>query len=168
MEERRGPGRVIVLLVLAVLLVGVGVFCLLRGGSAEGGGGNSAVVDTGTTAEVTGQVRDGLEKIFSYRHDDLAATERTARGLLTGDAVGQYGVLFDQVRRMAPEQRLSLRSSVVSSGVTVLSGDRATLLVFLDQNGIRGDGTPSIAAAQLTVSAQRVDGRWLISGLQPR
>ncbi len=165
-SARRGWWMPVALLVAAAVLVAGGVWALAR---ADAGQANTALVDTGATAEVTRQVREGLERIFSYRHDDTAATEDAARGVLTGAAGEQYERLFRQVREQAPAQRLTLATKVVSSGVVSLSGDHAVLLVFLDQSAVRGDnGEATTAGAQLSVTAVLRDGRWLISELVPR
>jgi Mce-associated membrane protein len=56
--------------------------------------------------------------------------------------------------------------------VESINGDRATLLVFLDQQATRaqaGAGPQQLAAAgRLTVTAQRVDGTWKIAAVDPR
>lgn len=130
---------------------------------------NLAVVDAGATAEVSGQVRDGLERIFSYRFDDAEPTERAAHDVLTGAAPDQYAALFTDVVSHAAEQRLVLRSTVAVAGVSLLDGDRAALLVFLDQSATRGDtGAINSGGAQLSVTAKRIDGHWRIAGLRPR
>ncbi|MFC5289397.1 hypothetical protein ACFPM7_20290 [Actinokineospora guangxiensis] len=165
--SRRALVAPVALLLAAALLVAGGVWALARAEAA--GQANTALVDAGGTAEVTRQVREGLEQIFSYRHDATAATENAARTVLTGPARDQYERLFHQVREQAPAQRLTLTTKVVSSGVVTLRGDEAVLLVFLDQSAVRGDsGEATAAGAQLSVTATRVDGRWLISELVPR
>ncbi|GGS48188.1 nuclear transport factor 2 family protein [Actinokineospora fastidiosa] len=165
---RRGLRLPIVLLVVSALLVACGVLAVLRADQLRADA-NVALVDTAGTAEVTRQVREGLEKIFSYRHDDTAATETAAREVLTGAASEQYDRLFAQVREQAPAQRLTLATRVVSSGVVSLNDHTAVLLVFLDQSALRGDtGEATTAGAQLSVTAVLTDGKWRISDLVPR
>ncbi|SDD92916.1 nuclear transport factor 2 family protein [Actinokineospora iranica] len=167
---RGRPVLALVLLALALLLAGAGVWMTIRADQVrDAASDNTALVDIAATAEVSTAVRDGLEKIFSYKFDDTVVTELAARDLLTGEASAQYVRLFQQVREQAPAQKLVLRSKVVISGVSVLDGDRATLLVFLDQSATRGDtGEPTSGGAQLSVTAEKDDGRWKISQLIPR
>jgi len=62
-----------------------------------------------------------------------------------------------------------LTTKVVDSGVTTLQGDHAQLLVFLDQSATRGDNNQSsLAAAELTVTAQRQGDHWVITDLRTR
>ncbi len=126
---------------------------------------NTALTDVATTAEVSDQIGKALGTVFSYRYDDPAKSEKAAKEVLTGSALGQYDQLFAQVRGLATEQKLVVTSTPVVSGVKVLDGDRASLLVFLDQTGVRGDGQRSSGAAQLSVTAERSDGRWRVTAL---
>ncbi|MEU9693000.1 hypothetical protein [Amycolatopsis japonica] len=126
---------------------------------------NTALTDVATTAEVSDQIGKALGTVFSYRYDDPAKSEQAAKAVLTGPALGQYDQLFAQVRGLAAEQKLVVTSTAVVSGVKVLDGDRASLLVFLDQTGVRGDGQRSTGAAQLSVSAERAEGKWRVTAL---
>ncbi|WP_037309878.1 hypothetical protein [Amycolatopsis orientalis] len=126
---------------------------------------NTALTDVAATAEVSDQVGKALGTIFSYRYDDPAKSEQAAKEVLSGPALGQYDQLFAQVRNLATAQKLVVTSTPVVSGVKILDGDRASLLVFLDQTGVRGDGQRSSGAAQLSVTAERSEGRWRVTAL---
>lgn len=165
-DETPAPSRKVSVALIAVALVVAAVGSWLTIAAASHRVGNTAVVDNSTTRQVIGQVNEALEQIFSYKFDDTAVTEKAAADVLVGAAKEQYAKLFEQVRQQAPEQKLVLRSKVAVSGVTMLSGDNATLLVFIDQSATRGDtNAGSSGAAQLRVSAQRSDGRWRITEL---
>lgn len=126
-----------------------------------------ALTDTEATAKVVGDVGDALTKIFTYDHRDPPATQRSADQVLTGAASTQYRALFEDVKKQAPRQRLTLTTRVVRAGVIDLMGDTARLLVFLDQQATRA-GKPSggVAPAQLIVTARLRDGQWRISDLR--
>lgn len=128
---------------------------------------NEALVDTASTAAVSKQIGDAVRTAFSYDHADPAATRTRAQDVLTGNAVQQYNELFAQVERVAPEQRLTFTTTVRAIGVPHLEGDRARLLVFVDQQGVRADtaGRRS-GSAQLGISAQRIGGRWKIGEIE--
>jgi Mce-associated membrane protein len=52
-------------------------------------------------------------------------------------------------------------ASVPAIAVKSLDGDRAIVLVFLDQQAHQGgEGNPLRATDRLSITAQRVDGRW--------
>jgi Mce-associated membrane protein len=163
-EESAPRSRLpLVLVVIAAVLVGLGSFFLVRSNSVDHG------VDTRAMTEVNGQVKDALEKIFSYSYDKVDEAGAAAREVLAGTAVGEYDKLITQVKTLAPEQRLVLATRVTSIGAKSVDGDRAELLVFLDQVSTRVDtGKTSGSAAALSVTAQRQNGRWKIVELIPR
>ena len=167
-HPRRLPA---VLLSLAVLLTAAGVWCTVEANSAAStaSAANRALTDRQATAEATSAVSLGLNKIFSYAYDKTDVTEKAAEAVLRDRARDSYQKLFAQVRQLAPEQKLVLSSRVSATSVQQLSADRAQLLVFLDQSAVRGNSDhPETAAAQLSVTAQRIDGNWYITDLVPR
>jgi Mce-associated membrane protein len=167
-----GPRRLSVALgVVAALLVGAGVTGLVVAGNLRDSpaGRNSALVDTGRTAEVSAAISNALNQIFSYSYDKTEVTEQAAKDVLRGDALVTYDKLFAEVRARAPEQKLVLTTRVIYSAVQSIEEDRAQLFVFLDQSATRVDtNTTSAAAAQLSITAKREDGRWVITGMTPR
>ncbi|GAB2797590.1 hypothetical protein [Amycolatopsis magusensis] len=159
------------LIAAAIVLALLGGFFTWQGISLRtaDSASNSALVDTGATAEVNSAITTSLNKIFSYSYDKTEVTEKAAATALRGQALETYNQLFGQVRALAPQQKLVLTTRVVSSAVQSLSGDRAQLLVFLDQSATRADNSSSSAAAsQLSITAERQDGSWVIVELQPR
>ncbi|PSL54813.1 Mce-associated membrane protein [Saccharothrix carnea] len=159
-----GPALPIALVVLAGLLVGLGVWFQHR---EDGIRYNQALVDSAGTTEVAGQAREAVEKAFSYNFADVSATEKAANELLVGKAQCQYNAIFGPVRELAPEQKLVVTVKAVSSGVTSLDGDRATVLLFLDQVTTRTtDNQSGGGIAMMRVGAQRVDGRWKVDNME--
>ncbi|MER5965725.1 hypothetical protein [Streptomyces sp. NPDC002057] len=129
---------------------------------------NHALTDTATTTRVSGDVGEGLARIFSYAPSSADAAERSARTVLAGRAARQYEDLFAQVRASLAEQRITLGTQAVRTGVIELDGNEARLLVFLDQTSRRDAGAATSAAAQLTVTATFQGDRWLIVDIKAR
>jgi len=155
----------------AVVLAGLGGWFLFEANNLRDSSStaNTALVDTGRTAEVSAAVSNALNQVFSYSYDKTEVTEQAAADLLRGSALDTYDKLFAQVREQAPAQKLVLTTRVVSSAVQYLEGDRARLLVFLDQSATRADAdTTNAAAAQLSVTVKREGDRWVITDLEPR
>jgi Mce-associated membrane protein len=166
------PRRLTIALgVVAALLVGTGTWALIAAAGLRDSPAahNSALVDTGRTAEVSASVSNALNQIFSYSYDRTEVTDKAARDVLRGDALTTYDKLFAEVRAKAPAQKLVLTTRVVYSAVQSLDGDRARLFVFLDQSATRVDNnTTAAAAAQLSITAKREGGRWVITDMAPR
>jgi Mce-associated membrane protein len=96
----------------------------------------------------------------------MARTEQAAKGLLTGKAVQQYDTMLAAVRAQAPKQKLILTTTVTGSGVEMLEGDRARLVIFADQRSTRTvTKDTTYAAAMLAVDAVRHGGTWKISNI---
>jgi Mce-associated membrane protein len=167
----RGTRLVAVLVALAVGLTGLGAWFTVqaRHVRASAAAQNRALVDTGATAEVSASVTNSLNRVFSYSFDKPEVTERAAAEVLRGPALETYNRLFAQVRELAPQQKIVLTTRVVHIAVQSLTGDRAQLLVFLDQSATRADNdTNSSGAAQLSVTAERQGTGWVIIDLTPR
>lgn len=166
------PRRVAILLgVVSLLLAGVGTWGLVAAGNLRDSPSarNTALVDTGRTAEVSAAVSTAVNQIFSYSYDKTEVTEQAAKSVLRGDALVTYDKLFAEVRAKAPEQKLVLTTRVVYAAVQSLEGDQAQLFVFLDQSATRVDtNTTSAAAAQLSITAKREGGHWVITDMAPR
>jgi Mce-associated membrane protein len=177
-SEQAGPaGRFrslspIRVVLAAVLLIALGAAAWMHGqtnalvGSATTS--NHALLDVGTTAQVSGQVRDAVQRIYSYDFARLDDNERAAAAVITGPFAADYHQQFARVRELAPEQQAVVVATVPALAVKVLDGDRAILVVFIDQQANRGgQGQPLLAAGRLRVVAQRVNGNWKIAGVQP-
>ncbi len=154
----------VALLVVAVLLGGLGTFFWIKSRSVSY---DAALVDSATTSAVNGQVREAVEKSFSYNFADVESTEKAARELLTGKALCQYNAVFGPVKEVAPQQKLVVTVRVVSSAVSSLKDGHATVLVFADQVTTRTtDNQSGGGTAMLRVSAIDDGGRWKIDNME--
>lgn len=161
--------RPLLLAVLTAALTAFSVVAYVQGQDrrADSAGHNTALADTARTSEVKGVVDEAVQGIFSYDHTNPARSEAAAKTSLTGAAVGQYRAMIAPVREQGPAQKLVLTTTVTDSGVEVVDGDRARVLVFADQSSTRtgkGGGT-TVAAAMFAVDAVRRDGTWRIASI---
>ncbi|WP_327291434.1 hypothetical protein [Streptomyces sp. NBC_01198] len=164
---RSNPRRAVAVTLIAVLLLAGGGFAYAAQQLKDPGAArNHALTDTEATSRLTGDVSDALSRIFAYTPTDTQSTAQAARDLLEGAAAQQYQQLFTQIRQQVADQQLTLSTRVVRAGVVSLTGDRAHLLVFLDQTARRAGATATSAAAQLSVSAHLVGGHWRITDLK--
>ena len=162
---------------VAILLIAIVLAAWFRGEAAQlresAGAGNEALVDVGATAQAVGQVRDGLETVFSYDFARLAENQAAAREVITGEFVADFEEQFGRVRDLAPGQQAVVTATVPNIGVKVLQGDRAVLFAFIDQQATRLDADPTLSAGRVVVTAERVDGpegsaQWKIASVDPR
>jgi Mce-associated membrane protein len=170
----RRPVRVPVLVGTLVVLVGLAVFFGVENAEVRGtpSAQNTALVDIGTTAQVSQEVTAALKTVYSFDYTRLDENEAAARAVITPAFADQFDQLFRQVRELAPQQQAVVTATVNLVGVQSIDGDTATLLVFLDQQATRAQsgGAPQqlAAAGRLVVTAQLVDGTWKIAAVDPR
>ncbi len=177
---RPGPGRTRrsvptpVIAGAAVVLAAVAVVCAVGNAQLRGSAParNTALVDVGTTAQVSQQVADDLTKIYSFDYTRLDQNEAAAKAVITPAFDAQFEALFQQVRTLAPQQKAVVTATVNTSAVRSVTGDTAQVLVFLDQQATRaadgGRAQQLAAAGRLTVTAQQVDGTWKVANVVPQ
>lgn len=161
----------VALCVLVVVLGAFGALALARAGSlrSDPAARNVALTDPARTSEVKGQTEKAVAALFSYSYADTAASDRAASTWLTGKAVQQHHDMLAAVRAQAKEQKLVLTTTATESGVEMIDGSRARVLVYADQSSTRTAGKKpetTYAAAMFAVDVVRRDGgAWQISGI---
>lgn len=129
---------------------------------------NHAVVDATATARVKSDVSVALAKVLSYDYTDPTTTQKAAEALLSGKARTEYDTLYASLKERAPGQKLFLTARVEAAGVKELTDNSAKLLVFLDQSSSRAtDKEATVSAAQIAVTAKKINGTWKITELKP-
>ncbi|MFG3136902.1 hypothetical protein ACGFZA_11825 [Streptomyces sp. NPDC048211] len=128
---------------------------------------NTALTDIARTSEVKGQITEAVGAVFSYDYASPAKADTAVKKYLTGKAVQQHQDMLAEVRAQAPKQKLVLTTTVTESGVEMLDGDRARLIIFADQSNTRTGKAEetTYAAAMFAVDAVRRGGTWRISAI---
>jgi Mce-associated membrane protein len=159
-EDRRSRTRLVAVILglITVVLAGFGVWATLEAHSLRSTAAppNLALTDGAATSAVNRQIVHAINTVFSYNYADTGATRRAAQDLLTGPAIHQYNTYFALVTKDAPAQKLVVTTRVTNSGVELLSGNRARVLVFANQQDTRaGTHQTSYAGALFAVTAVR-------------
>lgn len=160
-----------VLAAALVVLVALAAFFGIATASLRGtpAAANSALTDLAATSEVSSQLGDALESLYSYDFARLDENERAAREVITDGFTPQFERLFTQVRELAPQQQAVVSAVVSVSAVQLIEGDRAVLVAFMDQRATTAASAEQVAAAgRLTVTGELVDGRWRIAAVESR
>lgn len=168
-RRRAVPLLAVAALVLATVAVVAGVQdARLRGTPAAA---NTALVDVGATTEVAGQLSDAIETVYSFDFARLDENELAARDVITPAFAAEFDRLFGEVRARAPEQQAVVSATVTRTAVKEITGDRAVLIAFVDQQATRAapdaQSQQLAAAGRLAVTGERVDGRWKIAAVTP-
>lgn len=129
---------------------------------------NRALIDEEAGDDVTTFVSRSLTQILSHDWKHPERTTEAADAVLSGQARTEYDTLFADLQDRAPGQKLTLTAEVQVAGIQELTLDKATVLVFLDQSSHRAsDDDASVSAAQLSITVERTEGTWMITGLEP-
>ena len=155
------------LVLVGLLLAGAAVFFKFKADDISSATSNTALLDVAKTAQVKDQMSKAAETLFSYDFNNIAKTENAAKDLLVGDGVkAKYDKLMGEVKRLAPAQKMVVTSRVSRSGVIMLNGDLAKVMVFIDQTSTRTDTKQTAAgSAQLHLNAQLQGGTWKITDM---
>lgn len=168
---RRLTGVATLVALVAALVIAVSLGAWFRGAANELTGStaatNKALIDKAATAEVSAQISDAVKRVYSYDFARLDDNERAAGEVVTGPFVDSFHQQFAKIRQLAPPQQAVVVASVPAIAVKSLDGDRAIVLVFLDQQARQaGKDKPLLATGRLSITAQRVDSHWKIADVE--
>ncbi|WET80254.1 hypothetical protein P3102_03105 [Amycolatopsis sp. QT-25] len=169
-EKKAGSRQLILagaLVVVGLLLAASAVFFKIQADEVSGSTNNTALLDVAKTAQVKDQVAKATEALFSYDYNNIAKTETAAGDLLVNDEVrAKYNLLMGEVKRLAPQQKMVVTCKVTRSAVIRLEGDRADVMVFVDQSSTRADTNKTTAgSAQLHLNAELQGDKWKITAM---
>ncbi|WP_330184728.1 hypothetical protein OHB26_14740 [Nocardia sp. NBC_01503] len=151
----------------AVLLAALAIVGAVRPGVDDG---NKAYVDNATTDQVKAAARDALTTIYGYNAKDIDKFRDTARAVMTGKMLEEFDKdkLLDTGIDAIKQTQTDTKATADPIGVTLLTGDRAELLVNLSIAAIK-DGKPQpLAAGPIVLHMQKVGGKWLASEIADR
>ena len=179
-RERRSVGRLVAMLVLAVLLVAsaggaASVYWWIYRPDQKAFGLNLFTTESvdkqiqQRQQQVTGAARDGTVALLSYAPDTLDKDLANAKSHLTGEFLKYYSKFTDQIVAPAARQKgVKTEATVARAAVSELHADSAVVLVFVNQVTTSKDRPdPALATSSVVVKLTNTDGRWLISEFNP-
>lgn len=154
---RAGRGRWLLPAVLALLAVGL--FVVNRGHAAD--------ADAGPDARKV--VAGHVEQLLTYDYRQLDEELDRESGWLGGSFADQYDALVkDKIGPAATKAEVVTEARVSASGVVSSSSDRVELLFFVNVTTRSSElDQPRTQGSRLVVTAEKVDGDWLITALDP-
>lgn len=108
-------------------------------------------------------------QVTSYDYRDVDAYFDLLKRVSTGDFAQRYSKATDDLRQVIVSTQSEVTAEVLAAGVTSLHGDRATVVLFVDQtvrNKALSEPRTDRNRVQLTV--ERHGDEWLISELDLR
>ncbi|MBY4208028.1 hypothetical protein HQO44_16300 [Rhodococcus fascians] len=112
---------------------------------------------------------DGAVAVLSYRAESVDADIEHAASFLAGDFLNYYSAFgAESIAPAAKDRGITSSATVSASSVVSSSESSAVALVFVNQNITSTDAPdPKAASSSLRIELAEVDGRWLISALDP-
>lgn len=153
--------------VAAVLLAAFAVVAASRPGVDDS---NLAYVDNKATDEVKAAAAHALSTVYGYTAKDIDGYKDRARAVLTGKMLTE----FDQDKLVETgidaikQTQTDAEVKTEPMGVTLLTDDRAELLVDLSVSAVKGGAPQESASGPVVLRMQKVDGHWLAAEIADR
>ncbi|WP_109528822.1 MULTISPECIES: hypothetical protein [Nocardia] len=146
--------------VAAVALAGFAVTAALRPGVNDS---NLAFVDSAGTEEVRAAADHALRTIYGYDIQHIDGYEAAVRSVVTGAMLADLDKFSSTTIDAIKQAQTSADAKADPVGVTLLTDDRAELLVNLVVSATKGGVAQQSVAGPVVLRMQKVDGHWLAS-----
>jgi Mce-associated membrane protein len=119
-------------------------------------------------SQAVAAAKDSTVALLSYKPDTVEKDLGAARDRLTGTFLDAYTQLVNTVVIPgAKEKKISALATVPAAAPVSAKGDRAVVLLFVDQTVTVGADAPTNTTSSVRVTLDKVGGRWLISAFDP-
>ncbi|MFE7746047.1 hypothetical protein [Nocardia sp. NPDC057455] len=165
--RRRPAGRprwgvTAALLIAAVLLGG---FAWLAAQQPGVNTSNQAYVDNEATQEVRAAADNALRTVYAYDVKNIDGYRDTAKQVLTGKMLADLDKYADTTISAVKQAQTSADAKADPIAVTLLTDDRAELIVNLVVSATKDGVAQQSVAGPVVLHMQKVDGRWLASDI---
>lgn len=122
--------------------------------NAESAAARQTVLDT---------VRSAVPKLLSYTPDNVDTALNENKSLLTpGQFRDSYSSLVNDVIPGVKQKQMTVVAQVPAASVEALTIDKASMIVFVNQQVTVPSAAPSTTARSVRVGLQKINGTWLI------
>ncbi|BDT94030.1 hypothetical protein IFM12275_40060 [Nocardia sputorum] len=165
--RRRTTGRprwgvTAALLLAALLLGGFAWFAAQKPGVDTS---NKAYVDNEATQEVRAAADNALRTVYAYDVKHIDGYRETAKQVLTGKMLADLDKYADTTISAVKQAQTSADAKADPIAVTLLTDDRAELIVNLVVSATKDGVAQQSVAGPVVLHMQKVDGRWLASDI---
>lgn len=165
--RRRTTGRprwgvTVALSLAALLLGGFAWFAAQKPGVDTS---NKAFVDNEATQEVRAAADNALRTVYAYDVKHIDGYRDTAKQVLTGKMLADLDKYADTTISAVKQAQTSADAKADPIAVTLLTDDRAELIVNLVVSATKDGVAQQSVAGPVVLHMQKVDGRWLASDI---
>lgn len=160
-----GWGLAIALVVVSVLLTAFAAIAALKPGVDDG---NKAFVDNKATQEVTAAADNALKTVYSYDVKTIGGYKDAVHKVVTGKMRSDFDKFADTTVSAIQQAQSTAQAKPDPIGVTLLTDDRAELLVDLTVSATKDGAPQESASGPIVLHMEKVDGHWLASEISDR
>ncbi|MEU7764137.1 hypothetical protein AB0B25_03300 [Nocardia sp. NPDC049190] len=163
----RPPGRTRWVLIAGCLLAAVmlGLFAVVAAQRPGVDTSNLAFVNNEATQEVRAAADNALRTVYAYDVKKIDSYRDTAKQVLTGKMLADLDKYADTTISAVKQAQTSADAEADPIAVTLLTDDRAELLVNLVVSATKDGVAQQSVAGPVVLHMQKVDGRWLASDI---
>ncbi|NEW42136.1 hypothetical protein GV794_09625 [Nocardia cyriacigeorgica] len=151
--------------IAALALAAFAIVAALRPGVPDD---NSAFVDNATTEEVRAAAEHALRTVYGYEVNDIDGYQEAVSQVLTGTMREELDSYAATTISAIKQAGTSTEAHPEPIGVTLLSGDRAEVLVNLVVSAEKDGIAQQSVAGPVVLQMRKVDGRWLAEDIIDR
>jgi Mce-associated membrane protein len=153
------------LVLLGAAAVALGAFAAVAAFQPGAKVENRAWVDAAATRDVQRAATQAIETMHGYDYETIDADFDAIRNLLTPEMQEQFDRTAEVTKQAAVQTHTVTQVAVTHIGTSMLDDSRAEVAAYINVSAT-GDGiAQGSAAAPLLVRMEKIDGRWLVSGL---
>lgn len=149
----------------AAVLAAFAAVAAMRPGVPDG---DRAFVDTAATEEVRAAADNAMKTIYGYDVTAIDGYPDAVRQVVTGDMLKDLDQFAPTTIDAIKQSQTSATASADPIGVTLLTEDRAELLVNLVVSATKDGAAQQSVAGPVVLRMQKVDGRWLAAEIVDR
>ncbi|MEV6556124.1 hypothetical protein AB0M22_10445 [Nocardia sp. NPDC051756] len=150
------------LLIAALLLGGFAAVAASRPGVDDS---NKAFVDNKATEEVRAAADHALKTVYAYDVKNIDSYRDTAKQVLTGKMLADLDKYADTTISAVKQAQTSADAKADPIAVTLLTNDRAELLVNLVVSATKNGAAQQSVAGPIVLHMQKVGDRWLANDI---
>ncbi|WP_280241359.1 hypothetical protein [Nocardia abscessus] len=155
-------GVIAAVLIAALLLGGFAWLAAQRPGVDTS---NQAYVDNEATQQVRAAADNALRTVYAYDVKNIDGYRDTAKQVLTGKMLADLDKYADTTISAVKQAQTSADAKSDPIAVTLLTDDRAELIVNLVVSATKDGVAQQSVAGPVVLHMQKVDGRWLASDI---
>ncbi len=127
---------------------------------------NPAWVDTGTTTDVSGDAKAAIETLYTYKFETVDQDFDKARQVLNNSMREEFDRTAQTTKDAVIQTKTATTAEVTDIGVKLLSDDRAELVASMNVSASNDGVAQGSAQGPLSVTMEKVDGKWLLAKIE--